>query len=277
MVILCFCIIFAYKINGFNFMNAPICYFGGKNGMSKHIIEYFPDKETYDIYIEPFGGSYGVGLHMDYVPPIEIYNDLDNNVYSLYKVLQDREMFKEFQRLCELSPFCEVLYQEFYESLKKDDLSLVERAYKFFYTNRTSFNGNGGFKVNCSIRRKSSKSISDYLSAIERLEELHERLSNVIVCNKDGIELIKKYKEKENVLIYCDPPYVQSTRTSGRRYEIDMKDDIQDKFLDVCMDCKCKMLISGYDNEKYDILLQNGYNKVEFEVNHRIETLWKNY
>ena len=90
-------------------MNAPIQYFGGKNGMSKHIIEFFPDKETYDTYIEPFGGSYAVGLHMDYVPPVEIYNDLANTVYSLYKVLKDKYLFKEFYFLCLLSPYSDVL------------------------------------------------------------------------------------------------------------------------------------------------------------------------
>lgn len=258
-------------------MNAPIIYFGGKNGMAKHIIDYFPDKETYNTYIEPFGGSYGVGLHMDYIPPVEIYNDLDNNVYSLYKVLQDKELFGEFQRLCELSPYSETMNREYALSLKNDELTRLDRAYRFYYVNRTSFNGNGGFKMNCVIRRKTSKSVSDFLSSVERLDELHDRLVNVLVCNRDGIELISKYKNKDNVLIYCDPPYVQSTRTSNRRYDIDMEDDTQDRFLEVCIGCKCKMLISGYDNKKYNMLLENGYNKVEFEVNHRIETLWKNY
>ncbi len=97
-------------------MNAPIQYFGGKNGMSKHIIEYFPDKESYNTYIEPFGGSYAVGLHMDYVPPVEIYNDLENNVYSLYKVLQDKELFKEFQLRCELSPYCDTMRKNIWKN-----------------------------------------------------------------------------------------------------------------------------------------------------------------
>lgn len=258
-------------------MNAPIQYFGGKNWMNNYIIKYFPERETYNTYIEPFGGSYGVGLHMDYIPPIEIYNDLNNNVYSLYKVLQDGEMFKEFQRLCELSPYCDTMRNEYREKLKDDKLSLVERAYMFFYVNRTSFNGIGGFKINTFIRRKTSKSVADYLSAVDRLQELHERLSNIIVCNMDGIKLINNFKGKENVFIYSDPPYVQSTRSSNTKYEIDMEDDTQDRFLEACIDCKCKMLISGYDNEKYDILLNNGYNKVNFEINHRTETLWKNY
>ena len=122
-----------------------------------------------------------------------------------------------------------------------------------------------------------SKSVRDYLSVVERLEDLHIRLLNLIVSNMDGIELINRFKDKENVLIYCDPPYVQSTRTSATRYDIDMEDNIQDKFLEACIGAKCKMLISGYDNDKYDVLLENGFNKVSFVTNNRTETLWKNY
>ena len=135
----------------------------------------------------------------------------------------------------------------------------------------------GGYKIHPHIRKNMSKSVRDYLSVVERLEDLHIRLLNLIVSNMDGIELINRYKDRENVLIYCDPPYVQSTRTSTRRYDVDMADDIQDKFLEACIGAKCKMLISGYDNEKYNILLENGFNKVNFETNNRTETLWKNY
>ena len=45
-----------------------------------------------------------------------------------------------------------------------------------------------------------SKSVSDFLSAIDRLDEIHDRLSKVIVTNCDGIDLIEKYNT-ENVFI----------------------------------------------------------------------------
>lgn len=258
-------------------MNAPIQYYGGKNTMSNHIIEQFPDKETYDTYIEPFGGSYAVGLHMSYIPPVEIYNDLNDNVYSLYKVLQNKDMFKSFQHLCELSPYSDAMRIEYVEALKNKDIPILNRAYMFFYVNRTSFNGIGGFKINICIRRHTSKSISDYLSAVDRLEELHQRLSNVIVSKTDAIELIEKHKNKQNVFMYLDPPYVWNTRTSNTRYDVDMDDEKQDIFLKTCIGSKCKMLISGYDNDKYNVLIDNGFNKVSFTTNNRVETLWRNY
>lgn len=258
-------------------MKAPINYFGGKNIMFKYIIDKFPNRETYDIYIEPFGGSYAVGLNMLYIPPVEIYNDLEKNIYSLYKVLQDENMFKMFQQMCELSPYNDDMRKEYIDTLKSNkDIPILNRAYMFFYVNRTSFNGIGGFKINTYVRRGTSKSVSDYLSAVEHLEKLHERLKNVIVSNTDAIGLMERFN-KENVFMYLDPPYVQSTRTSKMHYEVDMNDEQQDVFLKTCINSKAKLLISGYDNDKYNILLDNGFTKSKFAINNRVETLWQNY
>lgn len=266
-------------------MRSPIRYFGGKSNMISNIVEYFPDSNSYNTYIEPFGGSYSVGLKNCENIPIEIYNDLNKNVYSLYKVLQDKELYDKFKEKCDLMVYNEDFRKEYRESLKDNELDIVERAYRFFYVNRTSHNGIGGFSINTVIRRNMSKSISDMLSAIERMDELHQRLSKVIILNKDAFELIKKYKDEENVFFYMDPPYEQSTRTSAR-YDIDMNREQHLKFIDLVLDSKAKMLISGYDCEIYDKLVKNGWNKIQFEVNtisgdkkpkKKIETLWKNY
>jgi len=244
-------------------MNAPIKYFGGKGTMFNNIIEYFPKRETYNTYIEPFGGSYSIGLKKDPVE-IEIYNDMEQNVYSLYKVLSDPYMYRIFKEKCDLALYSEDLRAEFKESLKCNDLPIVERAFCFFYVNRTSHNGVGGFSRNTYIRRGMSKSISDFLSSIDRLDVLHDRLSRVIVCNTDGMELIRKYNAP-NVFIYCDPPYEQSTRTSTR-YMVDMDRNGHIDFLNASIESKSKILISGYDCDLYDRLSENGFTKVSFEV-----------
>ena len=58
-------------------MKAPVKYYGGKGTMFNEILRHFPPAESYRTYIEPFGGSYVVGLNMPYIPPVEIYNDLE--------------------------------------------------------------------------------------------------------------------------------------------------------------------------------------------------------
>jgi len=266
---------------------APIKYFGGKNVMRNKIYELFPDKGSYTTYIEPFGGSYGVGLGMEYIPEIEIYNDLYKNVYSFYKVLNDSELFDEFRKKCELTYYSEDLRKEYINVLRKDDdsISIVDRAFMYFYVNRTSRNSIGGISINgYSVRRGMSKSVSDFLSAVERLPELHDRLSKTIVLNRDAVELIKKYDD-EKVFFYCDPPYDWSTRTSTR-YAVDMDGDKQDEFLDAVINSKAKILISGYDCDRYKILTDNGFEKYQFTSHvydtknnstEKIETLWRNY
>ena len=244
-------------------MNSPIKYFGGKGTMFNKIIDYFPKRETYDTYIEPFGGSFSIGLKRDPVE-IEMYNDLDQNVFALYKVLSDPQMFKEFKEKCDLVLYSEDIRAYFIQQLKNPGNTMVEQAFYFFYVNRTSHNGVGGFSKNVYIRRGMSKSVSDFLSAIDRLPELHDRLSRVIVTNMDGIELIGKHNAP-HVFIYCDPPYEQSTRTSTR-YTVDMDREGHIKFLNTIMESKAKILISGYDCELYNKLSENGFTKVSFQV-----------
>lgn len=265
-------------------MNTPIKYFGGKGNMFNDIIKHFPADIDYDMYIEPYGGSYSIGLKLDPIPKMEIYNDLDKNVYSLYKVISDETYYTLFKEKCDLALYIDDLRREYKEKLKTDDLSIVDRAFYFFYVNRTSFNGSGDFSINTSIRRSMNKSISDYLSAIDRLPELHDRLSRVIVSNMDGVKLINRFSNPR-VLIYCDPPYEQSTRT-GARYKVDMNRDSHIDFIKAVTESKSKIIISGYDCELYDTLTDNGFKKIKFDVNTtgsdykpkiKTETLWINY
>ena len=262
-------------------MNAPIRYFGSKGGFYNKIIEHFPTK-SYKTYIEPFAGTFIVGLKKP-IANVEIYNDLEKNVYSLYKVISTPELFKEFKEKCDLVFYSDDIRKEYKEELKKE-LSIVDRAFYFFYVNRTSHNGIGGFSMNTHVRRTMSKAVSDFLSSIDRLPELHDRLSKVIISNTDGVDLINKYNNPDT-LIYCDPPYHQSTRTEAR-YKEDMNDKKQEEFIESVINSKSMILISGYECELYEKLTKNGFTKHQFEVKTmdgnfnkktKVETLWKNY
>ena len=96
---------------------------------------------------------------------------------------------------------------------------------------------------------------------------------------------MEKYS-RDNVFMYVDPPYVLSTRSSAERYAVDMTDEQQERLIDICANSKAKLLISGYDCELYDKLLDNGFTKASFTVNTidgarnpktKVESLWLNY
>jgi DNA adenine methylase len=257
-------------------MNSPIKYYGGKSYMTDILKKYFPS--SYDIYIEGFGG--GASLLFSKDPNgIEIYNDLGENVYSLFKVLSDKEAFQKMKERLELTPYSAQIREEFRELLKDTTLSIDDRAYYFIYVNRTSFNGVGGFSFNNCVRRNMSKSVSDYLSMVDKLPDIHNRLSRVLVEHRDIFDLIDKY-DSEDVFMYLDPPYVKSTRLSSTEYEVEMSDEEHQKFVDRLLQCKCKVLVSGYDHPIYSGLTEK-FNKVDFESPNSkstaVETLWMNY
>jgi len=267
-------------------MRSCIKYFGGKgNGLGFEIYQYFPAKDQYDVYIEAFGGA-GNLLLIKEPFGIEVYNDLEKNVYSLFKVISNKDLFFKFKELCDLSIYSRFLRDEYKENLKKEDMELVERAYKYFYVNRTSRNGIGGFArtMEC-VRRNMSKSVSDFLSSIDGLYEMHNRLSRVIVENLDAIELIKD-SDRDRTFIYADSPYSQDVR-SGTRYKVDMDNKQQKKYIDTLINMKkAKVLVSGYECELYELLCKNGWTKINIKVNTvdgngkpktKIESLWKNY
>lgn len=264
-------------------MKSPITYFGGKNGFANKILNFFPQNYEELKYIEPFCGSAALLFYKNF-SPVEIINDIDDNVYSLFKTLIDEEKFNKFKEWCDLTPFSEKLLKEYKEDLKKE-LSIEERAYKYFYCNRVAFNSTGGISVGGSIRRKMSKSISDYLSAIDKLYDVHNRLSKVIVLKRDALGLIEKW-DKKDVFMYCDSPYAWETR-SGSRYSRDLNNESQDKYLDVLSNVKnAKILVSGYNCERYKKLEDNGYQRYDMEIKtqdtnqkgkSKIESLWKNY
>lgn len=264
-------------------MKSLITYFGGKGTMFNNIKKEFPTE--FDIYLEPFSGSYSIGFQATEIlkTKVEIYNDLELNVYSLFKVLSDKTLFEDFKTKLDLTPYCEKIREE-YKNLLKKDLSILDRAYYFFYVNRTSFNGNGGFSIQPVNRRGMSKNVSSYLTAIEGLFEYHDRISKVVICNKDANDLIEKYNQS-NCFLYCDPPYVWDTRTSTR-YKQDMDNNQHLIFIENVLKSNAKILISGYDHSYYDKLVDNGWQKIQFNVNTtsgnfnpktKTETLWKNY
>lgn len=264
-------------------LKAPIRYFGGKGGMLAKLLAYFPDPSLYDTYVDAYGGAGSVLLAKP-LTQVEVFNDLNRNVYALFKVLVDPVLFAEFHQLCELALYDESTSQEFRHSLRHDELCHVERAFQFWYVSRTKrAGGGGGFIVNPVVRRRMSKSTSDFLASVEGLLPLHQRLSSVLVRNCDALELIPQF-DRHRCLIYLDPPYHQSTRTSTR-YETDADNAHHERLLDVLDRVRrAYVVLSGYENAAYTRL--RGFTMHQFEVNTvtsmnvpkvKTETIWRNF
>src|SRR5262249_51173852 len=187
----------------------PVKWHGGKHYLSHRIIAYFPQHQT---YLEPFGGAASVLLNKPIVP-VEVYNDLDQRVTRLFRVLRDDG--DEFRRLVSLTPYSEIEFNDAERPADND----IERARRDFVRWRLSLGGRGdsfSFTLH-RVRRGMADVVSGYLSMIdEQLPLIIERLRRVEVVCRPALDVIRTW-DSPDTLIYCDPPYVHETRHEGSR------------------------------------------------------------
>lgn len=88
------------------------------------------------------------------------------------------------------------------------------------------------------------------------------------------------YDYQGSELIYSDPPYLMSSRSSGRRYRFDYEELNHVELLELLKRLPCRVIVSGYPSTLYDDLLV-GWRSVELQVMNqggvRTEKLWFNF
>ncbi len=81
-------------------------------------------------------------------------------------------------------------------------------------------------------------------------------------------------------LVYCDPPYLHHTRTSGRRYRFDYEEQDHIELLELLKGLPCSVILSGYPSFLYDEMLPD-WRTIELQVMNqsgvRTEKLWFNF
>jgi hypothetical protein len=97
----------------------------------------------------------------------------------------------------------------------------------------------------------------------------------------DGIAFLQSYPFCGNELTYVDPPYVLSTRLSGRMYRYELTDRQHVELLDVLLTLPCRVMVSGYWTRMYAEKLQR-WRSIHYEAMTRggftvTEWLWMNF
>ena len=70
-------------------------------------------------------------------------------------------------------------------------------------------------------RRKMNEQVSSWLTAVEGLAEVHDRLKRVVMLNDDAVAIITR-EDSPNTLFYLDPPYVHEARITTHDYSQEM-------------------------------------------------------
>lgn len=249
----------------------PFPWYGGKYYYSDSIVSQFPDHR---VYVEPFLGSASVLLSKPR-SEVEIVNDLDSRITNFFRVLRSKSQYEELMRLLELSPYSRETFAEVCEQPQPSDP--VECAWWFFVRCRQARGGIGmstnlaknRWAVSSRTRRNMAEPVSKYLSAIDGLVDVVERFKTVMIESLDAVDVIEKY-DANDVLFYCDPPYLAETRSKGEAstYKFEMTNQDHEKLLDKLNDLSGKVIISGYPSGLYSNKLKS-WRIVEFETKAR--------
>lgn len=239
------------------------------------MIQFFPKHHS---YLEPFFGGGGVFFNKP-ISNIETINDLDGEVVNLFECIRDDP--EQLARMVFFVPYSREVYDRAYS--KDIPADRFERAARLMIRCNMGhgFRANGvkvGWKRDVAGRERAyaAKAWCDLPSIIT---DAAERLRGVQIECRPAAQLIEEFNSP-NVLIYCDPPYLLSTRR-GKQYRCEMTDDDHLQLLDVLKKHKGPVLISGYPSEMYDTELRTWHRETTTTTDLlsqvKKEVLWMNF
>lgn len=212
-------------------IKTPVSRVGNKTAILHILYALFPLQ--YERFIDVFGGSGSVLLGTPEAAPFEVYNDYDRNLANLFHCMKERTM----ATIRELG-FCHLNSREdffvirrFFENEQFDDRYLseelrmtevlfpppeaqelkeirtritedynVRRAAMFLKLLRYSYSSGG---------KSYASQPFDIRKLFELIQELQDRMADVVIENQDFETLIKHY-DRPDAFFYADPPYFSS-------------------------------------------------------------------
>ncbi len=291
-------------------LTQPLKWHGGKYYLRNWIVGLMPPHLH---YVEPFFGGGGILLARDpdrdwmlspenpKLPAAlkgssEVANDIHGELTNFWKVLQSAEDFEAFRQKVALTPFSQVEFEAAFDAseaaVEKVDTSehRVARAHRFFILARQSRQGLMRDFATLSRNRtrgRINEQVNAWLSVVDGLPDVHERLRKVLILNQDACDVIRK-QDGPNTLFYCDPPYVHETRSTTADYHHEMTEDQHRRLLDVLAGIEGRFMLSGYPSELYSQWEQkHGWKRHEYLIDNKAasgsvkevktECLWCNF
>jgi DNA adenine methylase len=178
-----------------------ISYYGGKQKQLANILPLIPEHR---VYVEPFAGGLAV-FFAKRKARTEVINDMDQQLITLYRVMQDENKSEELIHRLGWTPYSRAEHSRAHtrnQTLHTDD---VTKAWMYFVSVMQGFayKKDQGWGYGLKIIYPA---IFARKAAPARLRAIRDRLASVhIECN-DALKVIEAW-DSEDTLFYCDPPY----------------------------------------------------------------------
>ena len=276
-------------------INPAIKWHGSKHYLAECIWALAP-KHLHRVH--PYGGAFNEGWNWPSEGYSEVYNDINGDLSNFFLVLQQGDLFAEFKRKVEATPFSQFEWDNARSTLgwawrgghTVGIGQMVSAAVSFFVLVRQSMAGRMDSFAPLSrnrVRRGMNEQVSAWLTAIDGLPAVHKRLMRMVILNMPALKVIRQ-QDGENTLFYLDPPYLHETRTAKDVYEFEMSALAHARLLVTLSRIKGKFMLSGYDSALYRLAEKKyGWHRHEFDLPNNSasgsskrrmkEIVWTNY
>lgn len=265
-------------------IKTPVSRVGNKTAILNILYALFPLE--YGRFIDVFGGSGSVLLGNPEICSFEVYNDFDRNLANLLRCMKERTMavIRElgFCHLNSREDFIAIRRffenEQFYDKYLTEELKLTELMFpppeaKDLKEIRTRITQDYDVRRAAMFLKllrfsysSSGKSYASQPFNIRKLfgliQELQDRMANVVVENQDFETLIKHY-DRPDAFFYLDPPYF----STEDMYEVGFGWDDHVRLRDTLKNIKGKFLLSYNDCTKIRELY-NGFSMFDFSRVH---------
>lgn len=263
-------------------INSPINWYGGKGGIVQRkllnkLLKFINNSKA-ERFVDVFGGSGIVTINVNVSE--RIYNDKNSYLTNFFKILKNTALRNKLEEKLTLTPYSEIEYIESRDKLgEKKELNGeksildIDEVVSFYIATMQSREANGAinskqtWKCKGKNRRGMSMAVSSWLRNIdENMPDVVERLREVEVTNQDVIECLNRWDGKKTIF-YLDPPYEKNTRREKKAYgKFELSEDKHREIVEKLLMLEGQAIVSGYNNDIYNNLLQYGWKKEEFNL-----------
>jgi DNA adenine methylase len=178
---------------------------------------------------------------------VEVYNDLDDEIVGIFRVLQNPMQCRELVRRLKRTPYSrrefETAFRATSDPITRAQRAIV-RAYMSFH-HSALFNPSKNTFADARHRKLGNHCKAHEWSTYPRhLATICHRLRGVIIEHRDALDVIR-VQDTPDGLFFVDPPYVHSTRDKSARYRCELSDAQHEALLMLLKGVQGKVIIAG--------------------------------
>ncbi len=252
----------------------PLTYYGGKQQLSKKILELIPEHK---LYSEVFFG----GGAIFFVKPScqSVINDNNNNLINFYRQLKtnNKKLLNEIEATLYAQEEHRIANKLHFDKITVEDMHFapeeqvkLKKAWSVFVLSHMSYLSIFGntFNVSFNCRSGGRTSINNNPRKFNQkkinmvVNQYAERLQETTIFNDDAVKVLKKC-DTDHTFHYIDPPYFNSNCGHYKGYSIEDFENL----LKTCAELKGKFILSSYPSEILTAYKEKyGWRQIEIDM-----------